>query len=151
MDALYRPNDTDTFRVQMLASDTEFEGQLAVDLGQPAESFSGNALSFNYNHNERNWLVRADYRDFTDDFRADLGFVTRVDFKVAILGGEYRWFGEDQHWYSRITVGGDWDETTQQDGTLIERENRSLGLGRGSQAVIHFSRGWFPGSAIQRR
>ena len=69
----------------MLGSQTQYDGQIANDLGQPTDEFSGTALTFNYNHNEQNWLVRADYRDFSDDVRADLDFVNRVDFKVVIL------------------------------------------------------------------
>lgn len=126
VDTVVRPTKADTIRLQVLGSQTEYETAVATDNGQPLGSFDGRAFFVNYNHNKRNWSARGNYRDYDEDFRADLGFSSRVDFKMVILGGEYRWWGEDDDWYSRITVGGDWDEATEHDGTLIERETEAF-------------------------
>jgi len=126
VDTVVRPTEADTIRFQLLGSETEYDATVAMDNGQPVGSFDGRALVVNYNHSERNWTARGSYQDFDENFRADLGFVTRVDFKMTILGGEYRWWGEEDNWYSRFTVGGDWDEATENDGTLIERETEAF-------------------------
>jgi len=126
LDTVIRPTETDTIRFQALGSDTEYEASVAAANGQPTGSFDGSALYLNYSHNERNWNVRGTYQDYDDTFRADLGFASRVDFKMTILGGQYRWLGDEDDWYGEINVGGDWDETTEQDGTLIERETEAF-------------------------
>ena len=121
--------------MQVLGSSTEYP-QAIVDeflcpdpttgcdpgLEQPDGGFEDLAISADYRHNRRNWMARASYRDFGDEFRSDLGFVPQVGFSQIVAGGEYRWYGDDGQWYNRITVGGDWDETNEQNGTLIERE-----------------------------
>jgi hypothetical protein len=126
VDSVVRPTEADTIRFQLLGSETEYAASVATANGQPSGKFDGTALSLRYGHNERNWNVRGTYQEYDADFRADLGFVSRVDFDVVILGGEYIWWGEDDDWYSRMTVGGDWDETNEGSGALIERETEAF-------------------------
>ncbi len=121
-DALLRPADADTIRVQVLGSRTEYPAQTAADFGQPQGSFSDRALFASYRHSPRNWTARVNYLDLGRDFRSDLGFLPQVDIRQPIIGAAYRWWGDPEDWYTRIEVGGDWDLTEDQDGNLIERE-----------------------------
>ena len=66
-----------------------------------------------------------------------------VDFTTAIVGGEYRWYGDDGEWFSRLTVGGDWDETKEQDGTLIERETEAYTWLQAAKQSFAFAGGGF--------
>ncbi len=122
VDALVRPTDADTLRVQALRSRTEYPAPIAQTFAQPDGAFEDNALELSYRHSPRDWTVRLNYADYGDGFRSDLGFVPRVDYSQWIVGGEYRWYAADDRWYSRIWLGGDWDETRDQRGNLIERE-----------------------------
>jgi len=117
VDGLWRLKPTDTFRFQFLGSQTEYPQSISA-----ADEQDDHAFFLSYNHSPRNWTARASYEDIGKDFRADLGFMPQADFRKAIIGGEYRWWGDRGDWYSRITVGGDWDQTEEQDGSLIERE-----------------------------
>ena len=143
VDTVVRPTEKDTLRLQILGSQTEYEPTVAASNGQPVGEFDGRAISANYNHSTRNWSARGNYRDFDDGFRTDLGFQTRVDFTMLILGGNYRWYGDDDDWYSQIQVGGDWDETKEQDGTLIERETEAFAWVQAAKQSFAFLGGGF--------
>ncbi len=122
VDALVRPTKLDTLRVQALASSTEYPADIAATFNQPTGRFDDTGMTLSYRHDPRNWSARGSWVSLGRDFRADLGFLPQVDFEQLILGGEYRWFGEAGAVFSRIGLGGDWDETTDDAGALIERE-----------------------------
>lgn len=122
VDAFLQWSTTDVFEVHYLRSDTEYPLDIANEFAQPLDSFSDDAFSIGYEHAPRNWNVRAQYRDIGDGFRADSGFVPRVGFRQAVVGGAYEWFGDADNWYTNFEVGGDWDRTETQDGFLLEEE-----------------------------
>jgi hypothetical protein len=88
---------------------------------QTTEAFTGQAFSINYRHEARDWFFRADHFANGEDFRADLGFVSRVDRNTTVVGGGYYWWNENS-WWNRIRLNGDWDIAHNDDGELIEKE-----------------------------
>ena len=62
------------------------------------------------------------YYNWGEDFRADLGFINRVDFKhiVATVGRTWRWDG--QGFFNRIRFAADYDRTEDQSGLELEEE-----------------------------
>ena len=124
IDGRLRINGTDSFSFQALGSRTQNPSEIIEEFDQPADELDGSAISLGYNHETRNWFAFARYDDFSDDFRADLGFVRKVDFKRYVLGGNRIWYPDknpDARW-TRMQFGGDWDETKDQSGQLLERE-----------------------------
>ncbi|MEM9304466.1 MAG: DUF5916 domain-containing protein, partial [Pseudomonadota bacterium] len=121
VDTTIRFSEADTFEVQYLDSRTEYPEELVDEFNQKPR-LSGSALSAVYNHNVRNWNAFAGWEDFDADFRADLGFVNQVDYSQLVVGGGYNWWGEESDWYDRIRLAGDYDETEDQSGLLLERE-----------------------------
>ena len=83
---------------------------------------SDRSLTMNYRHNEENYSVRASYNDFGKDFRADTGFISRVDYRKLIIGGDYTWFGKEGSKWTRWGFFGDWDRTEDQSGRKLEEE-----------------------------
>jgi hypothetical protein len=143
VDALVRPTDVDTLRLQALGSSTRYAPQVVIDFGQPSGEFDGRALSASYDHGATNWSVFANFLDYDDDFRADLGFVARVGYTMTEIGGGYRWYGEDGDGYSRISIDGNWDEAEEQDGTLIERETEAgIQLQAAMQSYVYLGAGF---------
>ena len=122
IDGRFRFKESESIRFQYLASNTEYPVALATDFEQPDGEFTGSALQVEYEHNARNWFWYAEHADFDSDFRADLGFVTRVGFDQQILGLGRVWHGDDDNWWNRIQVSGDWDITHDENGRLLERE-----------------------------
>ena len=122
LDGRYHLTKADYFRVQYMSSDTN-NSQSVVDDFSIAANQSDDAYSISYRHNKRDYLIRADYNNFGQDFRADMGFISRVDYEKTIIGGEYRWFGEKGNRWTRWSIFGDWDKTNRlSDGQMLEEE-----------------------------
>jgi hypothetical protein len=138
VDVRYLISDTDTLRAQIVVSDTQYPSELfrdfcdsdcdqQQDFSEQAlrtsnpNAFSGVSYRINYRHQQRNWDFRADHYANGEDFRADLGFVSRVDRNTSVIGGGYIWWNEDG-WWDRIRISGDWDISHNDDGELLEKE-----------------------------
>lgn len=147
-DMKYRLTGQDTLRAQWVYSDTEYPTELFEDFCRDScqasedfsetalrtnqdENFGGSAWRVNYLHEQEDWFVRADHFANDADFRADLGFETKVDFHKSIVGGGYMWWN-DNSWWNRIRVNGDWDITHNDAGELIEREVEMFASIRGT-------------------
>jgi len=97
-------------------NDPDCERELAAEQ-------SDHAVSLRYVHNEEDYSFRVNYSDFGEDFRADLGFIGRVDYKQIVIGGDYVWRGEKESKWTRWGFFGDWDRTEDQSGLLLEEES----------------------------
>jgi hypothetical protein len=122
VDGLIRITNSDTLRFQLLGSQTRYPDALAGDFEQPEGTFEDRAMRFSFSHSKRTWNVYGIYEDLGRDFRADLGFLPQVDYRIGIFGGEYIIQGKPTDWYTRIGFGSDVDQTNKQDGPLLERE-----------------------------
>ena len=120
VDAFYRWNDKHRVRGIYLNSSTDNTIGMQNDFNLAAKQ-SGDAYRIRYNYSSRDWFAYTDYRDFDKDFRADLGFITRVNNDQFVLGGGRVFYSEDK-WWNRIEIGGDYDITHDNDGTMLEEE-----------------------------
>jgi hypothetical protein len=120
-DGLYRLKDSDAFRAQFLRSQTQYPvGRSGgEDPGLPSGTLADHALWASWDHNSRNWSAYARYEDVGRDFRADMGFMPRVDYTFLLAGLRHIWYGER---WSRVSFGGDWDRREDQRGQLLEEE-----------------------------
>lgn len=122
IDLRWKLTDHHSIQAHYLQSNTEYPDVVAADFEQPTGSFDGDAAYLGYDFDSRNWFAYLRHREFDDGFRADSGFVTRVDYSQQIAGLGRTWHGDDDDWYSRLQLNGDWDITHDQDGRLLERE-----------------------------
>jgi hypothetical protein len=122
VDANFRFKESNQFRFQWIGSDTKYPDSVVTEFAQPEGSFSDQALHVGFIHEDRNWLGYLRFQGVGTDFRADMGFMPQVDIKLYLAGGGYTWQGDSTKWYNKIFVGSDWDQTEDQEGTLIERE-----------------------------
>ncbi len=122
LDLRWKINDQHSVQLQYLRSDTEYPAAVATDFEQPQVSFAGDASFAGYDYDSRNWFAYVRHRARGADFRADLGFMPQVDSNQQIIGGGRIWHGDEDDWYSRIQVNGDWDITHDDSGRLLERE-----------------------------
>ncbi|MCL2915586.1 carbohydrate binding family 9 domain-containing protein [Shewanella corallii] len=147
-DIKYQPTDQDTFTAQYSVSNTQYpEGLYKEFCGDSdnceippggcergdcdinervlrllkQEDFDGDLLRLRYQRETRNWYANLHYQATSADYRADLGFVDRVDFNKFVAGGGYIWYPEDAT-FNRIRWGGDWDITHNDAGEELERE-----------------------------
>ena len=121
LDGFFRFTQSDTVRVQYLASDTLYPEELAAALGGEAEPFDGDALSVQYDHFAKLWKGFVRYIDLDPAFRADSGFIPRVDVKTG--EGQYQrfFYGTKETWYAQASVGVHALRTEDHGGTLTDQ------------------------------
>jgi len=123
VDGRWKISDQHSFAFQYLESDTEYPDDVALEFEQPMESIDGDALSIDYEYDSRNWFANVEYADVTEEFRADLGFVTRVGGKVQEIDAGRIWHGEEDDFWNRIVLRGEYEELVDQNAGLLERDN----------------------------
>jgi hypothetical protein len=120
VDSRYRLTSSDSVFATVAVATTQDEpGAGGVAL---PEQRSDTAIDLLYDHSERSWNTYANYSNMGKDFRADVGFITQVDTRRGELGGGYTLHGEEGQFYNRINVNGNYDQTEEEDGSLLERE-----------------------------
>ncbi len=89
-DAQWRPSESDTLSGQFLISDTKTPDRPEVASEWDGRSLTSHALNLSWSHSARTHDWTAKYRDFGDDFRADLGFVPQVGYRQGVAQAGYR-------------------------------------------------------------
>jgi len=150
LDGFFRLGDKDQITFQFLHTETRYPDGLAAERDQPRGRFGGNALAFRYLHLSRNWLYAARYETISPDFRADSGYMPRVDTKEIDLevdaflygvragGKKGAWFDILQFWArayriedfsgrltdSRVALGAAYGGPLQSQFIMIGRWNQ---------------------------
>ena len=122
LDARWKINDQHTVKAQLLRSDTKYPGEIAIEFEQPLESFTGNAALLEYNYDSRDWFAYANHAAFDAGFRADSGFITRVDYDQQEIGVGRIWHGDEDNWWTRLRSNGEYSIAHDEQGRLLERE-----------------------------
>jgi hypothetical protein len=104
MDGYFRLSPTNVVRVQLMRSETEYPDSVAALFKQKDESFGGNSVYLQFLHQDRNWLVDATWKDLSRDYRADAGFVPRVDIRGFTATAERVFWGAPDRWYRRLSA-----------------------------------------------
>lgn len=142
IDSRLRPTESDSLTIDAAWSSTQYSPEIQLDLGVPQGEISGHALALEYQHTTRNWFAFAEYSDFGDDFRADLGFIPRVGYRQGDVGAGYIWWGDDENWYNRLEVGGYIARNQDQDGDLLDEGAQMWFEGQGPlESSFHFELG----------
>jgi len=109
-----------SLRIQYLASLTEYPDSVVAAQAQPAGAFVGGGLTTSLSFNNANWGGSAYYNDYSPNFRADLGFVPRVDTRD--YGGEVnRVWRRDKGWFTQFGVGGVLTQVRDHSGQLTDQ------------------------------
>ena len=122
LDGFVRLGDVDTVQVQFLRSDTLYPDEIARDFGQPAGAFRGDALLGAYRHTARNWNWSLAYEDRKPEFRADSGFIPRVDIREARGNLQRNLWGERGDWYTQLNIGLNARRTEDHSGQLTDEQ-----------------------------
>jgi Domain of unknown function (DUF5916)/Carbohydrate family 9 binding domain-like len=149
-DGFLRLGQSDNIRFQYLHSETEYPDRVPLDFGQKQGMFGGDSLYAEFDHISRNWWVVGAFVDASQDFRADCGFVPRVDIR-RIDGEVDRLFWSDgKSWFtqlrfllrgyyitdhsgrmtdSRLALGGAYQGPLQSQVQVVGRLNQEYYLG----------------------
>jgi hypothetical protein len=125
LDLRWKITDQHNIRLQHLQSDTEYPTEVVAEFEQPTGSFDGSASFASYDYDSRNWFGFLRHQSYSSGFRSDAGFVPRVDTNTQVVGLGHIWYGEEDDWYSKLRLNGEWDITHDESGRMIEREIES--------------------------
>jgi len=120
IDGNLRLSPSNRLEFQVLGSQTAYPKSFALAYGQPTERLDGAAYDVEFNHDGRslNWWLA--YREIQDEFRADLGFRPRSDFRQARGGWGYTWWRDAGHWFSSMNTGFGYVHNEERDGELLD-------------------------------
>ncbi len=122
LDVRWKISDQHDIRLQYLSSDTQYPTDVAIEFEQPPTAFDGTAAYASYDYSSRNWFAFLRHQDRSAGFRADSGFVPRVDISQQVVGLGHNWYGDEDDWYSQLQLSADWDIAHDDSGRMIERE-----------------------------
>ncbi len=125
-DAQFHVGRSEMFSVQWLHSETQYSPGVAAGYAQSAAAFGGNSLRASYDHVARSWYWGAAYIDRDKGFRADSGFIPRVDLRQGSAYLQRRIWGSADKWFSAIDIVGTASRATDHSGDLT---NQSVSIG----------------------
>ncbi len=136
-DAFLRLSPTKTVEAQALHSFTEYPQMVREAFDQPHGAFGDNAFSLQARHQSREWLLNARVGQIGGDFRADAGFIPRVDTRTGEVLARRTWWAEPNRWYSFLNLGIIGSRTEDLDGRLTdERIQLTAGYSGPMQSTV---------------
>ncbi len=119
-DAFFRLSNKKNINIQFLHSNTAYPGAIASEFGQPDGDFDGNAFKFDFMHVGRDVVYGFEYADLGENFRADSGFIPRVDFRRMRGFVQPILWGKKGGWYDRLSFFVQGERVTDRQGTLTD-------------------------------
>ncbi|MDE3271933.1 carbohydrate binding family 9 domain-containing protein [Pseudoalteromonas sp. G4] len=114
-------SEQDQISYQVAYSDTENSDELVSDFDL-AKNQSGHALSVKFERDTKAYDLVASYQQIDEDFRSDLGFITKAGYNKSLFGGGYHWYMPKGDAITDYWVSGDFDITYEQHGDRLEKE-----------------------------
>lgn len=138
VDAFWQISRSNSLRIQALGSQTAYDDSIAAAFGQPSGEFTGSGVSAQLLHMSRNWFANLEYDDLSPEFRADAGFVPRVDQRNVEAAVQRTFWGPRGAWYTQLSAGVSGEVFLDYDGTVTDRrESVFFGYLGPSQMTIH--------------
>lgn len=123
LDARWKISDSHTLSAQVLGSETEYPVDTSLEFSQPLGSFGGDAALVSYEFDTRNWYANLYYSTYSDDFRADSGFVAMVGGEEFDASVGRVWHGGNGSWWSKVSLEAGYEIGHLEDGRLSEKDN----------------------------
>ncbi|HEY0141903.1 MAG TPA: DUF5916 domain-containing protein [Thermoanaerobaculia bacterium] len=117
-DLEWRPNEKNAVRAQLLVSDTD----------DPYTNGTGHGFEVEWGHSTRAYDFEVGIEDFSDEFRADNGFVPQVGYRQFDGGGGYNFYPKESFWIQVRPNGGFSYVTDQHGQKLMQDPNVGLFL-----------------------
>lgn len=104
-DGFFRLSKTKVLRFQYVHSQTDYPDEIAENFAQKKEPFAGNAIYAQFHHDSKNWFYELKYENLSPGFRADYGFIPRVDYEKMLGNFQRKLWGKKGGWFSFIDFG----------------------------------------------
>jgi Domain of unknown function (DUF5916)/Carbohydrate family 9 binding domain-like len=118
-DFQWRPSSADVVTGQLLYSESQTPNRPSVADEWDGRSLSGGAVTANWNHSTTHFDSLAFYKDISDGFRADAGFIPQVGLREAF--GFVGWTVRPKGFLSRQRTFLNLDYQAERNGELITR------------------------------
>jgi hypothetical protein len=136
-DGFFRLSPTRTLSFQYLHSETLYPEKTASDYGQPQDGFGGDAFYAEFQSLGRDWYWLLQYKDLAPDFRADYGYIPRVDVRSGEGVVQRIVWGKQGSWFTQLAFGLEANVVYDHGGNLTDQEILLAGAYRGpSQSNI---------------
>lgn len=120
-DAFLRLSNSDTVRLQLLYSATEYPDSLVRNGTAPQRKVNGGDAYAGYQHMSRDWYWDVSYNDRARGFRADSGFIPRVDVRTTNASIQRQFWGGANQAFTTFDIGAGASLTYDHDGTLTDQ------------------------------
>jgi len=151
LDSKYRINESNTVKFQILSSDTEYPSYLSDNFcftddcsatnnsdcvfgncsfteqvhrtktANGLTDFADQAIKIDYSHDSEYWRIDISHENIGQDFRADLGYMPKIDIKENSLSVDRIFYGEENSLWQTANLSGQWSIIHNQNNELIER------------------------------
>ncbi len=103
VDGSYWLDSQTSLDFQLASSNTKNPLQLQDDFDLPATQI-GEAYSIYLDHQSEDFALYGQVDRVENNFRADLGFQSKVNFQEINLGGNIDWFNDELLWLSKVSM-----------------------------------------------
>lgn len=104
VDGFFRLSKSSTLSLQYLHSRTDYPDTVTQTYNQENKPFDGDALSAFFLHRSRHLIFHLKYEALSPGFRADSGFIPRVDTKEMEIKINPVLWGKEGSWFDRLGV-----------------------------------------------
>lgn len=122
-DLNWRLGPSDRITAMAMRSESEYPRVIQTDFNQAAD-LQDSAWGVGYSHQGESFGVNVSNTEYGKDFRADLGFINRVNFREQLVNPSYTWRPAPGSFLTQIGVWGQWDKSWDVDGQELEEEHR---------------------------
>jgi hypothetical protein len=131
LDGFFRFSPTKTLRFQYLHSETSYPDLIVAEFGQPENGFGGDALMAEFQHMGRDWYYMFSYEDLSPEFRADYGYIPRVDTRTGTAVLQRILWGKADSWFTQLAFGLSGEVVYDHNGRLTDQQFTLAGGYRG--------------------
>jgi len=120
-DGFLRLSRTKSLQFQYLHSETDYPEDISLAYDQSVDSFDGDAFTAKLLHLGRNWWYGASYGDRSPGFRADYGYIPRVDIRRAQGMITRLIWGKRDGWFTQLRFDIEGMATYNHEGDLTDQ------------------------------
>ncbi len=117
---------SDRVVAQVMRSESEYPLSVQTAHGQKPE-LNDTAWTLAYSHQGRNWSWDLASTSYGEDFRADLGFIGRVNYREQSFNPGYTWLFQPGSFFNRLSLWANWDKSWDQNDRNLQ-ETGMIGL-----------------------